>query len=145
MSRRQNVPQAAQRRAPSPMDTSWESPCPSTTILPYHGLITNQLSPSAHTDLRLHKPLGRGDWDCPTLCTKSARFLSLTSHCPQDINGLSLEPPITALFHKKIIQVASPAVLTCGVSVSGNPGGPGNSQFSSEAIRDFQDSFLPLK
>lgn len=101
MRKTQNVPQTAQRRAPSPMDTSWESPCPSTTNLPYHGLlwdITNQLSPSVHTDLRLHKPLGRRDWDCPTLCTKSARFLSLTSHCPQDINGLSLEPPRNCTF-----------------------------------------------
>lgn len=37
------------------------SPCPPTTILHYHRLIwetTNQLSPSVHTDLRLHLEMG---------------------------------------------------------------------------------------
>lgn len=47
MRKKQNVPQAAQRRAPSPMDTSWESPCPTTTILPHHGLIWRPQTSSA--------------------------------------------------------------------------------------------------
>lgn len=59
---------------PAPWDTSWGSPCPPTTILHC------KLIPPVHTDLRLHlempKAVSRGDWDCPTLCTKSAKFLS---------------------------------------------------------------------
>lgn len=126
---------------PAPWDTSWDSLCPTTTILHYHGLIwetTNQLSPSVHTDLRLHldmhKALGRGDWDCPTLCTKSAGFLSPHTPLPTGHKWfVSSEPPRTALFHKKKIKVASPAVPTCGPPCSGNPEGPENAHFSSEA------------
>lgn len=105
---------------PAPWDTSGGLHGPPTTILHYNGLIwesTNQLIPSVHTDLRLHlempKPVGRGDWDCPTLCTKPGSC-PLTSHCPQTTNDLSLEPPRTALFHMKTIKVATPAVLMWG-------------------------------
>lgn len=102
---------------PAPWDTPWESPCPTTPILHHHGLIwepRKQLSPSVHTDLRLHKPLCRGDGDCPTLCTRSAGFLS--PHIPlptghkQSLSGATKN----CTFHKKMIKGASPAVLTCG-------------------------------
>lgn len=65
---------------------------------------------------------------------------ALTSHCPQDTNGLSLEPPRTALFHKKIIKVASPAVLTCGPLLRSLVG-PENAPFSSEVYQRLPGHF----
>lgn len=125
---------------PAPWNTSWDSLCPTITMLHYHTLIwetTNQLSPSVHADLRLHsdmhKPLGRGDWDCPTLCTNSAAFLS--PHIPLPTGhkcSVSLEAPRTALYHN---------MLTCEAPCSGNPGGPEYAKFSNEACQSISGLF----
>lgn len=70
----------------------------------------------------------------PHSAPKSAGFLSPHISLPTGHKwSVSLESPRTALFHKKRIKVASPAVPTCGPPCSGNPGGPENAQFSSEA------------